>query len=118
MSLGKEDNKLTGAELGKLLRWKLTNKGMSQFPTKAMRLAEWIRIKDRVVPEIQNPGEDQEEDEETEEAIPSVEDTMLGRKKAESVEDAWRVLGGIPVEDIEAMLNTRKESESQGHASI
>ena len=27
--------------------------------------------------------------------------------------DVWRVLGGILVEDIKTMVNTRKESESQ-----
>ena len=113
LAKGKEDNKMNTAEITTLLRWKLSNKGVSKFKNRKDKLEEWIRIKGKATAEIDKPS-DTEEIIEAEEDIPSIEETVLARKRADSVTDAKMVIfGNMSSSEIQEMLSTKIQHETQ-----
>ena len=112
MNIGKEDEKLNTSELSTLLKWKLSGKGFSQFKNKKEKLEEWKRIKSQEIALVENPGEYVEDVSEMN--IPSIEETELARKRADSVTDARMVvLGNMSSSEIQEMLSTKIQYETQ-----
>ena len=108
---GKDDDKLNGDELTILLKWKLQCKGISKFKTKAEKLQEWINVKGNDVPELEDPANDSSSGEsDSEEVIPTLEETMFARRLQADKVSAKSLLSGdhTSVEEIEELLRRKR----------
>ena len=107
---------LNGNELSILLRWKMEGKGLSKLKGKEDKVGKWNRIKDKEVPDIEDPAPVRQafnDDVIAEDYIPSIEETELYRQKARDKLDIRSKLMGdsYSLEEMKEMMQEIMEKK-------